>query len=87
MATDNDGHGTLGVGLPRCINLQGITAYQTDYSMAALAIKAEGSPLQPADGSPFKLPMASLDGKPGIFLCNVKPLPVCTSTEEAASQS
>lgn len=44
---------------------QGITAYQTDYSMAALAIRAEGSPLQPADGSAFKLPMASLDGKPG----------------------
>lgn len=48
--------------------MQGITAYQTDYSMAALAIRAEGSPLQPADGSPFKLPMASLDGKPGALL-------------------
>ena len=46
--------------------LQGITAYQTDYSMAALAVRAEGSPLQPADGAPFKLPMASLDGKPGV---------------------
>lgn len=44
---------------------QGITAYQTDYSMAALTVRAEGSPLQPADGSAFNLPMASLDGKPG----------------------
>jgi len=87
MDTETDGHGTLGVGSPRCINLQGITAYQTDYSMAALAIKAEGSPLQPADGSPFKLPMASLDGKPGTFLYNVKPLVVCTSTEVAVLQS
>ncbi len=52
---------------------QGITAYQTDYSMAALAVKAEGSPLQPADGGPFKLPMASLDGKPGAHLPRVWP--------------
>ena len=52
----------------RYMSAQGITAYQTDYSMAALAVKAEGSPLQPADGSPFKLPMASLDGKPGALL-------------------
>ena len=49
----------------RSVSVQGITAYQTDYSMAALAVKAEGSPLQPPNGSPFKLPMASLDGKPG----------------------
>ena len=52
---------------------QGITAYQTDYSMAALAIRAEGSPLQPADGSAFKLPMASLDGKPGRYHYNLLP--------------
>lgn len=45
---------------------QGITAYQTDYSMAALTVRALGSPLQPADGSAFNLPMASLDGKPGV---------------------
>lgn len=45
---------------------QGITAYQTDYSMAALTVRAPGSPLQPADGSPFNLPMATLDGKPGL---------------------
>ncbi len=53
------------MALTRLDLAQGITAYQTDYSMAALAIRAEGSPLQPADGSAFKLPMASLDGKPG----------------------
>lgn len=57
----------------RSVSVQGITAYQTDYSMAALAVKAEGSPLQPPDGSPFKLPMASLDGKPGAHPSTARP--------------
>ena len=57
----------------RCVSAQGITAYQTDYSMAALAVRAEGSPLQPADGGPFKLPMASLDGKPGAPQSGAQP--------------
>lgn len=34
--------------------------------MAALTVHAAGSPLQPADGSPFNLPMASLEGRPGM---------------------
>ena len=34
--------------------------------MAALTVHAAGSPLQPADGSPFNLPMASLEGRPGV---------------------
>ena len=33
--------------------------------MAALTLRAGGSPLQPPDGSAFNLPMATLDGKPG----------------------
>ena len=58
---------------------QGITAYQTDYSMAALTVRAPGSPLQPADGGAFNLPMASLDGKPGARAPLLHPLQL-TST-------
>ena len=47
------------------LDVQGITAYQTDYSMAALTVRASGSPLQPPDGSAFNLPMATLEGKQG----------------------
>ncbi|KAK9825449.1 hypothetical protein WJX81_001648 [Elliptochloris bilobata] len=48
------------------LRFRGVTAYQVDYSMAALTVHAAGSPLQPPDGSPFNLPMASLEGRPGI---------------------
>ena len=44
----------------------GVTMYQTDWSLAAVSLRAEGSPMQPADGSPFNLPMASLEGNPGV---------------------
>ena len=55
-------------------DLQGITAYQTDYSMAALTVRASGSPLQPPDGSAFNLPMATLEGnKQGAFLPSFLP--------------
>lgn len=43
----------------------GVTYYQTDWSIAALSLRATGSPFQPADGSAFNLPMASLEGQPG----------------------
>jgi hypothetical protein len=45
----------------------GVTAYQTDWSMSALTVRAVGSPLQPPDGSPFNLPMANLIGKAGAW--------------------
>ena len=43
----------------------GVTMYQTDWSMAAITLRAQGSPMQPADGSSFNLPMASLEGNEG----------------------
>ena len=46
--------------------LQGVTVYQTDYSMAALTLRAPGSPMQPLSGEPFNLPMASMEGQPGM---------------------
>lgn len=56
---------TLSVNQP--LRFGGVTAYQTDWSMAALTVRAKGSPLQPPDGSAFNLPMASLAGKPGAW--------------------
>ena len=54
--------------------MQGVTAYQVDYSMAALTVRAAGSPLQPPGGSPFNLPMASLEGRSGApFLAAITP--------------
>ncbi len=44
----------------------GVTAYQTDWSIAAVTLHAQGSPLQPEGDQPFNLPMASLEGQPGI---------------------
>ncbi len=46
----------------------GVTAYQTDWSIAAVTLHAQGSPLQPEGDQPFNLPMASLEGQPGIAL-------------------
>ena len=43
----------------------GVTAYQTDWSIAAVTLHAQGSPLQPEGNQPFNLPMASLEGQPG----------------------
>lgn len=42
-----------------------MTAYQTDYSMAAVTVRAEGSPLQPPGGEPFNLPLAFIEGQAG----------------------
>ena len=44
----------------------GVTAYQTDWSIAAVTLHAQGSPLQPEGGQSFNLPMASLEGQPGM---------------------
>lgn len=44
----------------------GITAYQTDWSMAALVVRARGTPVAPEDGSPITVPLASLEGTPGF---------------------
>eukprot|EP00887_Chlorella_sp_A99_P002598 scaffold6.g2598.t1 len=46
----------------RPLRFGGVVAYQTDWSMAALTLRAEGSPLAPPGGGPFNLPMASLAG-------------------------
>lgn len=54
---------TISVNKP--LRWGGVTLYQTDWSLAALSLRAEGSPMQPADGSSFNLPMASLEGNPG----------------------
>ena len=43
----------------------GVTAYQTDWAIAAVTLRAEGSPLEPEDHTAFNLPMASLQGQPG----------------------
>lgn len=43
----------------------GVTAYQTDWAIAAVTLRAEGSPLEPKDHTAFNLPMASLQGQPG----------------------
>ncbi|GMH32771.1 hypothetical protein BSKO_00605 [Bryopsis sp. KO-2023] len=45
---------------------QGVTMYQSSWSMAAMNLVAKGSPLQPEDGSPMTLAMASLKGRKGI---------------------
>eukprot|EP00803_Ostreobium_quekettii_P004859 evm.model.scf_1030EXC.1 EVM.evm.TU.scf_1030EXC.1 scf_1030EXC:4162-9143(-) len=44
----------------------GLTMYQTDWSMAAISVKAVGSPLQPDNGEFIKLPMASLEGRKDV---------------------
>ena len=50
----------------RCAcRFDGVTAYQTDWSIAAVTLRAQGSPLQPDGDQPFNLPMASLEGQPG----------------------
>jgi len=54
---------TISVNKP--LRWGGVTMYQTDWSLAALSLRAEGSPMQPADGNSFNLPMASLEGNPG----------------------
>lgn len=54
---------TISVNQP--LRYGGVTAYQTDWGMAALTIKAKGSPLAPADGSAVNLPMAMLQGETG----------------------
>jgi len=46
-----------------------------DYAMAALTVRAPASPLQPPGGSPFNLPMASLEGRAGAAARRPNPLP------------
>lgn len=55
---------TISVNQP--IRFDGVTAYQTDWSIAAVTLHAQGSPLQPDGDQPFNLPMASLEGQPGV---------------------
>ncbi|KAK9803576.1 hypothetical protein WJX72_001425 [[Myrmecia] bisecta] len=55
---------TISVNVP--LRWKGVTAYQTDWSIAALTLRAAGSPLAPEDGSSFNLPMANLQGQPGV---------------------
>ena len=52
---------TMSVNQP--LRFGGVTAYQTDWSMAALTIRAPNSPLSPPGGEAVNLPMASLEGK------------------------
>ena len=55
------------IASPVC-RFDGVTAYQTDWSIAAVQLRAQGSPLQPDGDQPFNLPMASLEGQPGTAL-------------------
>jgi cytochrome c biogenesis protein len=55
---------TISVNQP--LRFGGITAYQTDWSMAALTLRAPGSPLSPPGDTAVNLPMASLEGQPGV---------------------
>eukprot|EP00884_Botryococcus_braunii_P008586 jgi/Botrbrau1/17729/Bobra.0166s0150.1 len=48
------------------LRYKGVTAYQADYGMAAVTLKAEGSPLQPPGGQLFNLPLASLENQAGV---------------------
>lgn len=52
---------TISVNQP--LRFGGVTAYQTDWSMAALTVRAPGSPLAPPGGEAVNIPMASLSGK------------------------
>lgn len=52
--------------LQRQVPLQGLTAYQTDWSIAALSLQIKGSGIVQTDGSAIKLPVASLEGQPGM---------------------
>ena len=52
---------TMSVNQP--LRFGGVTAYQTDWSMAALTIRAPGTPLAPPGGEAVNLPMASLENK------------------------
>lgn len=58
----------LGSSIPCAVmyRFDGVTAYQTDWSIAAVTLHAQGSPLQPEGNQPFNLPMASLEGQPGM---------------------
>lgn len=55
---------TISVNQP--LRFGGITAYQTDWSMSALTVRAPGTLLAPPEGQVLKLPMASLEGQPGV---------------------
>ncbi len=46
----------------------GVTMYQTDWSLAAVTLRVDnpGAALQAQPGQPFNLPLASLEGKPGV---------------------
>lgn len=56
---------TMSVNMP--LRFDGVTAYQTDWSMSALTIRvaASGQTLG-EDISPVNIPMANLEGQPGI---------------------
>jgi cytochrome c biogenesis protein len=54
------------VSVNQPLRFGGVTAYQTDWEMAAVTLHATGSPLQPADDAGLNLPMASLEGAQGV---------------------
>lgn len=58
-------HCQVAKGAACVCRFDGVTAYQTDWSIAAVTLRAQGSPLQPDGAQPFNLPMASLEGQPG----------------------
>lgn len=51
----------MSVNLP--LRFGGVTAYQTDWAMSALTVRAPGSPLSPPGDGALNLPMASLEDK------------------------
>ncbi|KAK9792693.1 hypothetical protein WJX73_002523 [Symbiochloris irregularis] len=49
------------ISVNKPLRYKGITAYQTDYNMVALTVRASNSPLQPLGDQAFNLPMANLE--------------------------
>jgi cytochrome c biogenesis protein len=66
--TDLDGNElqakTVSVNQP--LRFGGVTAYQTDWSLAAVTVRARGAAAAGPEGAAVNLAMASLEGQPGV---------------------
>lgn len=54
------------ISVNKPLRWQGVTAYQTDWSVSTLVLRVKGSPLAADNTTPISLPMASMEGQPGI---------------------
>lgn len=54
------------ISVNKPLRWQGVTAYQTDWSVSTLVLRAKGSPVAADNATPISLPMASLEGQPGV---------------------